>query len=83
MENQIVLAERFCGSFDLNRGEKRPSRTDEAGFLQSLRQGVFDGFPVGFGEVGLELEQRRNVFLTAGERRERKVKKMNILIPIT
>lgn len=52
--------------FYLNRGEKRPN-DHKAGFPQSLRQRVFDGFPVGSGEVGLELEQGRNMLLTAGE----------------
>lgn len=59
--------------FDLNCGEKRPSVVKD-GFTQSLCQSVFDFFPVGSGEVALELEQGRNMFHTAGERREGEVK---------
>lgn len=62
------------GSFDLNCGEERPSKDGASHLLQSVRQSVFDGFPVGSGEVGLELEKGRNVFLTVGERRKGKFK---------
>lgn len=61
-------------SFDLNCGEKRPRKDRASHLLQSVRQSVFDGFPVGSGEVGLELEKGRNVFHTVGERRERNFK---------
>lgn len=60
-------------SSKLNRGEKRSSG-DAAGFLQSVRQSLFDFFPVGFGEVGLEFEQSRNVSVTVSERTEAAVK---------
>lgn len=60
----------ISGSFDLNCGEKGPSIVKD-GFTQSHCQSIFDFFPVGSGEVGLQLEQGRNMFHTAGERRER------------
>lgn len=60
------------GSFELNSGEKRARTVTASWLLQSVQQYLFDRFPVSSGEVGLELEQSRNMFLTVGERRKRK-----------
>lgn len=59
------------GSFNLNCVEKGPSIVTD-GFTLGHRQSLFDFFPVGSGEVGLQLEQGRNMFHTAGKRRGKK-----------
>lgn len=68
---QHFYKQRACRSLDLNAAEKR-AVVGAAGDLQRLLQRLFHGSPVAPREVCLELEQRRNVSLTVGERRKRK-----------
>ena len=71
VRSSVCRTEEPRCSFDLNAAEKR-AVVGAAGDLQRLQQRLFHGSPVAPREVCLELQQRRNVSRTVGERRKRK-----------